>query len=422
LNAFTNKIQEEQQFLVQWRREGPLGILIAIINYIKTPQQYDLFASFQKIAADEVPLELRHKALEPVKPVVTRWNSFYCAFERAALLQGAFNAYANYHIKTTTSADALALGRNNNRPYSPAWMRSTGLSAADWAVVTKYIDLLKPLKVSTERLEGRGKSGKYGAIYEIIPVFEYLLGALESRYRQYKHVNFDAHYEAPEDHLAINLKAAWVKANSYYLKLDDSPVYYAACCLHPQYKYYCKNSWADQEGWIETNEAALKQLWSKFKPPRASTARARPHKQDDINDTINAIADHHANKDDELDELEQWRKCEPQWTDTQFQKSNVVRYWIDLALKYPNLSRLAVDILTIPASSCECERLFSELGDLLEPKRRKIGAKLLAALQLIRSWVRRGFTADKETVNSYTDEDMGDRFGLDDWDQEDTAE
>jgi hypothetical protein len=112
-------------------------------------------------------------------------------------------------------------------------------------VVTEYIDLLKPLKVSTERLEGCGKSGKYSAIYKIIPVFNYLPGALESRYRQYEHVNFDAHYEAPEDHLAINLKAAWVKANSYYLKLDESLVYYAACCLYPQYKYYCKNSWAD---------------------------------------------------------------------------------------------------------------------------------------------------------------------------------
>jgi hypothetical protein len=75
-------------------------------------------------------------------------------------------------------------------------------------VVTEYIDLLKPLKVSTERLEGCGKSGKYGAIYKIIPVFEYLLGALKSRYRQYKHVNFNAYHKAPKDHLAINLKAA----------------------------------------------------------------------------------------------------------------------------------------------------------------------------------------------------------------------
>jgi hypothetical protein len=46
LSAFTNKLQTEQQFLKEWRREGPLSILIAIINYIKTPQQYALFADF----------------------------------------------------------------------------------------------------------------------------------------------------------------------------------------------------------------------------------------------------------------------------------------------------------------------------------------------------------------------------------------
>ena len=54
-------------------------------------------------------------------------------------------------------------------------MRSTGLTATDWAVITEYIDLLRPLKAATERLEGRGESGKYGAIFEFIPVFEYLL-------------------------------------------------------------------------------------------------------------------------------------------------------------------------------------------------------------------------------------------------------
>jgi hypothetical protein len=53
--------------------------------------------------------------------------------------------------------------------------------------------------------------------------------------------------------------------------------------------------------------------------------------------------------------------------------------------KYPQLSKFAIDILTIPASSCECERLFSELSDLLEPKRRAIGSEVLAAFQLIRS-------------------------------------
>jgi hypothetical protein len=62
------------------------------------------------------------------------------------------------------------------------------------------------------------------------------------------------------------------------------------------------------------------------------------------------------------------------WTKKQYSNGNNVRYWMDLAPKHPDLSRLAIDTLTIPAFSSEYERLFSELGDLLEPRRRKIGA------------------------------------------------
>jgi hypothetical protein len=99
-------------------------------------------------------------------------------------------------------------------------MRSSRLSAVDWGVITKYIECLKPLKFATLRLEGRGKAGKFSAIYKIIPVFEYILNALESLALPYAHVDFDSHPKAPEDYLAINLKAAWRKANTYYKKLD----------------------------------------------------------------------------------------------------------------------------------------------------------------------------------------------------------
>lgn len=33
----------EEDYMQQWRQHGPLGVLIDIINYIKTSQQYDLF-------------------------------------------------------------------------------------------------------------------------------------------------------------------------------------------------------------------------------------------------------------------------------------------------------------------------------------------------------------------------------------------
>lgn len=67
--------------------------------------------------------------------------------------------------------------------------------------------ILQPLKSATKRLEGRGKSGRFRAIYEAIPVFEYLLHEFEQQYKPYELVDYEA-TSAPEDHLAINLKAA----------------------------------------------------------------------------------------------------------------------------------------------------------------------------------------------------------------------
>jgi hypothetical protein len=85
-----------------------------------------------------------------------------------------------------------------------------------------------------------------------------------------------------------------------------------------------------------------------------------------------------------LDEYDHWRQFEPCWQREYYEdkKSNSpVKYWQQLQSRYPNLSRLAIDVLTIPASSSDCERMLTDLGDLLEPKRRNISAELLAALK-----------------------------------------
>ncbi|KAF2726535.1 hypothetical protein EJ04DRAFT_411114, partial [Polyplosphaeria fusca] len=71
------------------------------------------------------------------------------------------------------------------------------LTALDWAVITEYIAVLQPLKFATERLQGRGKAGTYGALYEFIPVFESLIAELDTRLQTYESVNFEPS-EAPE--------------------------------------------------------------------------------------------------------------------------------------------------------------------------------------------------------------------------------
>jgi hypothetical protein len=75
-------------------------------------------------------------------------------------------------------------------------------------VITEYINCLQPLKNATERLKGRGETGKFSALYEIILVFKYLLRSLKNSAKPFKHVNFNAHAKAPKDYLIINLRAA----------------------------------------------------------------------------------------------------------------------------------------------------------------------------------------------------------------------
>jgi hypothetical protein len=84
--------------------------------------------------------------------------------------------------------------------------------------------------------------------------------------------------------------------------------------------------------------------------------------------------------------------------------------------KYPNLARFAIDMMTILASSCDCERMFSALGDLLEPKRRAIGPELLAAIQLVRWWWRAGFKLPpKGSDTEVTDEQLVREYQLCEW-------
>jgi hypothetical protein len=292
----------------------------------------------------------------------------------------AVNRYANHYIQRIKTEDAYAQSRNNKPPVAPNWMRSDRINASDWQVITEYIDVLKPLKAATKWLEERGKSGAFGAVAEIILVFEYLLRVYEDRLQSYDDVIHDEHNESPKDHLAINLCATLLKAHDYYNKLDLSLAYYAATILHPRYKHYLDAVWADKPEWLESNNRNFQALWATYKS--LPKPRVRPAvKTNDIDEAIDSFIDPSATTNNDEDEYESWKRSEPVALKGSLNANNPIKYWIGLQDRYPNLSKLAINMLSIPGSSCECERLFSELGDLLEPRRRNISPELLAAIQ-----------------------------------------
>jgi hypothetical protein len=240
-------------------------------------------------------------------------------------------------------------------------------------VITEYIAVLQPLKFATKRLEGRGKGGRFGAIYEIIPVFEYLLARFKELVLPFEDVDYEQ-LDAPEDHLAINVQTAWAKLQDYYKKLDESPVYYAATCLlHPAYKSYCDQAWCDKGSprgsWLATAAVGYWTLYGVYITPQNTETRPRERVQGAIDEAIAAVMGGDSDSDDKFsDEYERWRRLKPQWTNAELKTDCPIKYWVALRHKYPTLLCFAIDILSIPAASSKCERMFSEVGDLLAPR------------------------------------------------------
>jgi hypothetical protein len=75
-----------------------------------------------------------------------------------------------------------------------------------------------------------------------------------------------------------------------------------------------------------------------------------------------------------------------------------VEYWVLKRFEYPRLSRMALDVMTVPAMSSECERLFSATGLMVTPLRNRLDAGTIGLIQTLRSWLRAGIIEDADSI------------------------
>jgi hypothetical protein len=80
------------------------------------------------------------------------------------------------------------------------------------------------------------------------------------------------------------------------------------------------------------------------------------------------------------DEYSRYIKERVEWVE------DPIAWWLLQKHRYPNLSQMALDILSIPCMSADVERLFSSCGLTLEDRRNRMGPELLEALECLKSW------------------------------------
>ncbi|KAG7416622.1 putative AC9 transposase [Fusarium oxysporum f. sp. raphani] len=323
----------------------------------------------------------------------TRWNSSEAMMERGYLLRNALDSlvqaevteWNQYVARRTQNGIKLMPKKSRKKPA----IVDDKMTAEDWSIIAEYLAILKPLKIATKRLEGRPQEGKFGAIWEVLLTMEWLLKHLEEAKLQ--------HERDEEPYLRIGCNLGWMKLDQYYTLTEDSPAYLAALVLHPAFRWSTVESqWADHPGWLIRGKAAVQELWEEYRKlsveqdalPEQPTIARKTTDLDDFMASIRKLSTQPAPSPSAMrDEYAEWVAT----TDPgDCLVDDPIQYWLLRRRQYLRLSRMAIDLFSVPAMSSEPERIFSLAGQMVTAQRGRLKADLIGAAQCISSWEKSG--------------------------------
>ncbi|KZL66453.1 transposase-like protein [Colletotrichum incanum] len=212
--------------------------------------------------------------------------------------------------------------------------------------------------------------------------------------------------ERYQRHLRTSLEMAWGKLWEYYSRLGDSPLFAASIILHPSLGYsYLEDVWSAEHQliWLRNAKEGITDYFNKwYRRPseEVEVEPAAPAQLGILPDVVTASAheDSHFRQwinsrrrqaPPRADELELYLRQRPETG------LDPIRWWIEHRETYPILSKLALDILAIPAMAADCERAFSSAGLTLSSQRLSMRPQTVERIQLIKNWLKRGVLMGK---------------------------
>ena len=326
-----------------WRKKGPLGKLHNLVVHIqRTPQRRTKFSA------------LSH-GLGLVRDNSTRWNSWKSEIDRALKPQ----------IKEAIQRYCDRYKENEEDRLFPE----------DWETLSKIKDILQAFEDATLSTEGRKST-----LENVIPTMDFILDTLETA--------CEAHQNDP--FLGPCCNSSWAKMNEYYSKTEHIPVYIAAIVLHPGQKWsYFEENWSHHPEWITDAKDKVQKFWEASYKSKESAPRREPSvSSSDAPELRNTFrAWEKARKRARIPGDEYARYCAAEVVDDVADSRD---WWQEQTqqLNYPNLSIMALDILSIPAMAAEPERLFSGAKISITDRRNRLGIEVIQALECLKSWLQ----------------------------------
>ncbi|CAF1238449.1 unnamed protein product [Adineta ricciae] len=243
------------------------------------------------------------------------------------------------------------------------------LEKIDRYLIKDITDLLGIFKIGSEKLS----ADHVPTLHSVLPWFHKLKKTCEPKDTDRLHIR--------------QLKQKILDKLDNKIWLTD--IHYIATFLHPETKSLSTLSQSDRNGVIQSVRKIMKTIGivdvsndlTLFPDSVKKKNRNKRAKRDDISvhDVLkefvsNSTDDEDDNKD--YDEVVEYMKLKINYPEGE----GILVWWKKHSAIFPQLSRLALSLLSIPASSAASERVFSETGRILEARRQQLHPESLDSL------------------------------------------
>jgi hypothetical protein len=256
------------------------------------------------------------------------------------------------------------------------------LNGSDWDLLGKTHTFLKPFAQATLSAEKATSS-----ISQTLALMDALLLHYERAKKKYSSI------DTRDQRMLHAIEMGWFVLDKYYTMTSDVPVYAAALLLHPGKRTaYIKKNWPVE--WREPAIAAARKLWideyaSVAIPGEADDPISSPSgpPEDELDELLAAAEPEQETGSMNMDNLDAFINTEPRKIGCK-----PLEWWCrsEQRSSYPRLSRMAIDILSIPPESADPERAFSGARRTASWDRLSMTCQNLERVECIGSWLREG--------------------------------
>jgi hypothetical protein len=333
----------QTQKALGWRRLGPLGKVHNIAIHLRDSDYR--WNSFKRRAGRGLPMDND-----------TRWNSWFTLLDVALGVQEHVEWYQKKHYDT---------------------LQEDYLTPEDWRILEDTRSFLQPFWKITQLTEGR---------YATLDQTLFTMDVLHRHYTQ----AFDK-YKANHT-LRSCIAASWAVFDKYYQLTDESPAYGAAMILHPSRRMaHIRKNWP--RSWHKPVLDTVKTYWEEHyqglpvasEMPKFVDGSQSPDEYDLLAQQLDVVGP----AMDEIDEYKSFISQTPITID-----GSALAWWLreEQQQRYPRLSKMAIDILSVPSMSAEPERVFSGARRTISWDRCQLGSSTIEKGECMKSWIKSGIT------------------------------